>query len=120
MDDIPAFLQQIDIFVLPSRYEGFGIALIEALASGIPVIASDIDGPREIFDLARTEYINIGELATCGDSESFSDKVNTCISNYHEYDKIQMRSFVEKYFSMDSMVKEHLKAYELMLKLSTS
>jgi glycosyltransferase involved in cell wall biosynthesis len=48
--DIPALLQACDMFVLPSDYEGFGMALVEAMAAGLPVIASDIDTLREIVD----------------------------------------------------------------------
>lgn len=37
---LPAIYQQAEIFVYPSRFEGFGIPIIEALHSGIPVIAA--------------------------------------------------------------------------------
>lgn len=48
-NDINSLLKCANIFVMPSFYEGFGIALIEAMAAGLPVIASDIDGPKEIL-----------------------------------------------------------------------
>lgn len=54
-DDLPAFYQMADIFVYPSRFEGFGIPIIEALNSGTPVIAAtgscleEAGGPDSIY-----------------------------------------------------------------------
>jgi glycosyltransferase involved in cell wall biosynthesis len=46
-----------DLFVLPSRAECFGIATIEAMASGLPVLASDIGGARDIVDEGHTGWL---------------------------------------------------------------
>ena len=46
-NDVLGLMQKSDIFVMPSRYEGLSIAMIEALACGLPVIASDAPGLRD-------------------------------------------------------------------------
>jgi glycosyltransferase involved in cell wall biosynthesis len=46
-----------DVFVLPTRAEFFGIASVEALASGLPVIASDLGGARDIVDDGETGWL---------------------------------------------------------------
>ena len=43
------FLKTIDLFIVPSRYESFGLVVIEAMAAGVPVVTSDIEGPCEIL-----------------------------------------------------------------------
>ncbi len=45
----PAFFAEIDVFCLPSHHEPFGIVLIEAMAHGLPIIATDSEGPTEIL-----------------------------------------------------------------------
>lgn len=47
--DIPLIMGASDLFVFPSLYEGFGIAVVEAMSCGIPVIANDIETLREII-----------------------------------------------------------------------
>lgn len=47
-ENVPLFLRQLDVFLLPSRFEGFPIALVEALASGLPCIATPVGGVSEM------------------------------------------------------------------------
>ena len=50
-DDVPAMLQRLDIFAMPSTWEGFGVSALEASAMELPVVASDIHGiPDVVLD----------------------------------------------------------------------
>ncbi|MBM4369786.1 MAG: glycosyltransferase, partial [Deltaproteobacteria bacterium] len=47
-DDVPALLAEADVLAVPSRWEGFGIAALEGMAAGVPVVASDVGGLAEL------------------------------------------------------------------------
>lgn len=49
VDDIPEFMSAVDIFLLPSKREGLNVSLMEAMASGLPCIVSDIRGNRDLI-----------------------------------------------------------------------
>ncbi|MCM1342627.1 MAG: glycosyltransferase family 4 protein [Lachnospiraceae bacterium] len=56
-NDIPRMLQGADCFVFPSRREGLGIAALEAMAAGLPMITSDCRGTREYMEDNVTGYM---------------------------------------------------------------
>jgi glycosyltransferase involved in cell wall biosynthesis len=47
--DVAELLAASDLFILPSLWEGMSLAMLEALASGLPVIASDVSGTRQVI-----------------------------------------------------------------------
>ena len=65
--DIPTLLGSVDIFVLPSLWEGMPLAILEAMASNLAVIVSDIPGNHDLV-----EHDMNGRLFKCGDSEDLS------------------------------------------------
>ena len=70
MTDVRGPLGEADIFVLPSRYEGFGLVLLEAMAVGVPVIAADVDGPAELV----VDGLN-GIKFRAGSAQDLADKI---------------------------------------------
>ncbi|HSW45200.1 MAG TPA: glycosyltransferase family 4 protein [Phycisphaerae bacterium] len=56
-DDVPALLRAADLFVLPSRYEAGSNATLEAMASGLPVVAFDVGGMRELIQPNHTGWL---------------------------------------------------------------
>ncbi len=66
--DVPAVLAAADIFVLPSHFEGLPMSVIEAMLCGLPVVASDIRGPRE-----QVVHGTTGLLVPPGDAARLAD-----------------------------------------------
>ena len=56
-EDIPALLAAADIFALPSHFEGLPMSIIEAMLTGLPVVATDIRGPREQVVEGETGFL---------------------------------------------------------------
>ncbi|MDD5194874.1 MAG: glycosyltransferase family 4 protein [Candidatus Omnitrophica bacterium] len=74
--DIPDVLKAIDIFVLTSLYEAFGLVIVEAMASGKPVVSSACDGPLDIIENGKT-----GFLITSYYPEDFVSKIMLLMEN---------------------------------------
>ncbi len=65
--DVPALLAAADIFALPSRFEGLPMSVIEAMLTGLPVVATDVRGPAEQVEDGTTGLkIPAGEAAALG------------------------------------------------------
>jgi glycosyltransferase involved in cell wall biosynthesis len=68
--DIWPLLAGADVFALSSRYEPLGLAALEAMAAGLPVVASRVDGLAALVEPGVT-----GQLVTCGDSLELADRL---------------------------------------------
>lgn len=70
-DQIPSLMRSCDIFILPSYFEGFGMVLLEALASGLPIIASDTSAAPDLLSTALA-----GVVFRSGDVGGLRDAIN--------------------------------------------
>ena len=101
------FYNAADILVLPSVNEAFGIVLLEAMASGLPVIASNTGACPEILGSNETLFIQ-------GDSEDLANKIVKLISNKKLLAKLRIegRNRVEKQFGWSKSINKYFQIYE--------
>ena len=108
-DDISPVLASADIFVLPSRWEGLSRALMEAMAAGIPVITTHVDGIKDLV----TDGVN-GLLIPAEDSEKLENSILQLIENPEMMKRLAAaaQTHVLHVHSTDAMCKKH---YDLIM-----
>lgn len=106
--DIAPLLKNADIKVMPSYWEGLGIAAIEAMAAGIPVIASNVAGLNEVV---RHEVSGI--LVPAGDPEKLADAITSTAANPRLCKKWGQngRKIAIQEYSFDKMIKSYTDLY---------
>ncbi len=108
-ENIPDWLRLMDLFVLPSLNEGISNTLLEAMASGIPVIATQVGGNPELVEAGRN-----GEFFACGDQPTLL----TLLNRYVRDRKLRLahggasREIVLQRFSMPAMVRGYQQVYD--------
>ncbi|MBK5261014.1 MAG: glycosyltransferase family 4 protein [Peptostreptococcaceae bacterium] len=80
--DIPEILKAADLFVFPSRREGLGLAALEAMASGLPIITSNIHG---IKDYSKNGFT--GFSCSPNDNQGFATAIKSLFDNPRESEK---------------------------------
>jgi len=106
--DVPELLSQADIFVLSSDYEGFGLVVAEAMAAGLPVIATAIGGIPEILEGGRAGILvppkDVDALAKAIVELARDEKKRAELSDYG-------RKLVAERFDIRRTVREYEKLY---------
>lgn len=111
-DDVPELMWNSDIFVLPSRYEGLGIVLLEAMAAGLPIVASNVDGVKELIEDGVT-----GLLFEPLNTKDMADKIEMFIQDASLRQICSENGLVYvKKFSIEKMYKNYLNTYESALR----
>lgn len=102
-----AYMRKSDLFLLTSKWEGFGNVLVEAMACGTPVISTDCpNGPREILDNGK-----YGKLVPVGDIEALTKAVLNHFLKPSSVDKESLLSRAND-FHIKKIVKQYLALFE--------
>lgn len=101
--DIPGFLATLDVFVLPSTRESFGLTLAEALSQQVPVVATRVDGIPEVVEDGVT-----GLLATPANPRDLAAKIMMILRNAENAQTMACTgcTTVRSCFTCENMLKE--------------
>jgi glycosyltransferase involved in cell wall biosynthesis len=109
-EEIPDLLRAFDVFLLTSRWEGLPKVVPQALLSGVPVVATAVDGTREIVD----DGVD-GFLAPAGDVETLARRVADLLSGEAALDPLFKRDRLLREFDQEEMVRAQERLYDELL-----
>lgn len=109
-DDVPDLLKSSDCFVLASRSEGLSCSIIEAMAAGLPVVATDVGGNSELVQEGRSGY-----LVPYGDLDALASRLKQIVMEGDRRSQLGEAgaNLAAQRFSLKSMVARYVSLYEL-------
>lgn len=107
--DLLPYFHQADAFVLPSLFESFGIVLLEAMACGLPIVATKSGGPEEIIGS------HCGLLTEPGNTEALGVAMKKLVQQYHVYNSQIIRAFVVRNYSRQHIADQYVKLYNQII-----
>jgi sugar transferase (PEP-CTERM/EpsH1 system associated) len=110
-DDVVAELQHLDVFALPSRAEGISNTILEAMATGLPVVATAVGGNPELV-----EHGHSGFLVDSGDPRGMAQAIACYLDDADLRDRHGQRGreLVEERFSLRRMIQDYDGIYQRM------
>lgn len=103
--DVPGILKSADIVVLSSNWEGFGLAAVEGMAAGKPVIASDVDGLKQIVE-------GYGIVFPKGNEQVLVQKIQELSTNKELYEQTSLKCFKRsEMYDIQGMIDQYEKIY---------
>ena len=107
--DVPDMMRKMDLFVLPSLAEGISNTILEAMATGLPVVATNVGGNPELVEEGAT-----GAIVPPSDPESMARSMLTYLAepDLLAHHGAAARRRIEEKFSMEAMVSAYMKVYD--------
>jgi glycosyltransferase involved in cell wall biosynthesis len=109
-DDVPELLASFDVFAFPSLFEGLCLAVIEAQAAGVPVVATPVGGIRETVVDGET-----GLLVPPGDPAALAAGIRRLLDDRPAAEAMaaEAKRRVQERYSVERMVEDTLRLYGL-------
>jgi glycosyltransferase involved in cell wall biosynthesis len=107
--DVPSIMRGLDLFVLPSFSEGISNTILEAMASGLPVVATRVGGNPELVEEGTT-----GKLVPRADPQAMAHAIREYVCNPEACRRqgSAARRTAEQRFSLDVMVNNYADLYD--------
>jgi glycosyltransferase involved in cell wall biosynthesis len=112
VDDVKPLLRQADIFLMASRWEGFGLAAVEAMNASLPVVGSNVEGLKEVIHSEPPCAILVDPDSALSISEALRELL---ISSEKRIQLGKMGFERAKLFSDEHMIERYLEEYEKLL-----
>ncbi|MBI2505763.1 MAG: glycosyltransferase family 4 protein [Candidatus Latescibacteria bacterium] len=108
--EVPRHMGEADVFVLPSFSEGLPLVLVEALACGLPLVATRCGGPEELV------RAGVGQLVEVGEVEGLAHGIEVVLDHYAGYDRQAIRRRAEEEYDYRCIAARLFEVYEEVLK----
>ena len=108
--DVRGFLSEIDVFALPSRSEGLPLSLLEAIASGLPVVATDVGGVRKVVETTQS-----GRVCASNDVDALAAIMTATILDPDRLRNAgRSRQIVAERYSVERMTEDYDQLYRVL------
>lgn len=110
-NQIEAHLHQADIQLIPSLWEGFGLVAVEGMSTGLPIVASNINGLREVLGIKNPAVFLVDNFT---DPSSWAEKIMLCIQSLnHDSEKMSLTARKQaENFTLEKMVENYVAVYK--------
>jgi glycosyltransferase involved in cell wall biosynthesis len=111
-NDVPVLMAVADLFVLPSLSEAMPMALLEAMAAGVPIVATAVPGVEQVITPCET-----GLIVQPGDSMGLADAINLILTHPESARRMgrSARQYVTDNYSAEKQASEYLALYRAVL-----
>lgn len=112
-DEVPNALKELDIFCLTSVFESFGVSAVEAMAMKVPIVATDVDGFKEVIKTEETGFI-----VERNDLKTLAEKIEKLVldKELRKYMGAQGRKRVLELYNWENNVNTMVELYKKIIK----